>query len=329
MREARTNHPRWRGAYALSRSLAARRVPEVNAKRAKRLKTLVRVASACPKQVLSRIGVLRQVTTTLRAFSLISLLVAACGVNASVPTRAPSGATWTRWPMGDPPLIAVTAPIAASNSGVEHTTPGGWLDIVARDALARETVGGRLEVFLAPTEEGEGYELRLGSQVVLKSSYELMNAGKRSGLQPWIAGSLGAVEPFDEVVLVGWAAVGNACSGYGMTLVGVSRDGDFSASDIPYCGGPEPLQLHDGVALLNSCALRQSKDLGRHLATSKPAVAPSAPAPTAAATLLRSAESSRSAPMSPPVTSTETHYSERLRGRKATTRCSTQKASSR
>jgi hypothetical protein len=117
------------------------------------------------------------------------------------------------------------------------------LDIVKREALVRETVGGRLEVFLAPTADGEGYEVRLGGHVVVKSSYELMNAGKRGGLEPWIAGTLGPVEPFDEVVLLAWGAVGNACLGlgYGVTFVGIRRDGRFSVADIPLCGGPEPL----------------------------------------------------------------------------------------
>lgn len=178
---------------------------------------------------MSRIGVLRQVPTVLRALSVISLLLGACGVNASVPMRAPSSATWTRWAMGEPPLIGVTAPPASPNSDKGFTAPRGWLDIVERGALVRDTAGGHLQVFLALTAAGEGYELRLGNRVVVKSSYELMDAGKRSGLQPWIAGSLGAVEPFDEVVLVRWAAVGNACSGYGMTLVGIFRDGGFSA----------------------------------------------------------------------------------------------------
>jgi len=143
--------------------------------------------------------------------------------------------------MGEPPLVEVPVSPEPPDSSVRPTKPRGWLDIVKRDALARETAGGRLEVFLVPTAEGEGYELRLGGRVVIKSSYELMNAGKRSGLEPWIAGSVGAIAPFDEVLLVGWAAGGNACSGYGMTFVGIHRDGRFSVADIPYCGGPEPL----------------------------------------------------------------------------------------
>jgi len=40
--------------------------------------------------------------------------------------------------------------------------------------------------------------------------------------------------------LVSWAAVGNACWGYGVTFVGIRRDGRFSVADLDYCGGPEP-----------------------------------------------------------------------------------------
>jgi hypothetical protein len=174
-----------------------------------------------------------------RNLAPIWLFLLACSASTSGPTRGLVNARWTRWDLREPPLADFSPRSSASQL---PPAPGlGWLDIVKRAALARETVAGRLEVFLSPTAEGEGYELRLGSRLVAKSSYELMNAGVRHGLEPWIAGSLGRVEAFDEVLLVGWAAVGNACWGYGVTFVGVRRDGGFSVADIPFCGGPEPL----------------------------------------------------------------------------------------
>jgi hypothetical protein len=138
-------------------------------------------------------------------------------------------------------VISPEAPSASFGPIEEDPLGLGWLDIVRPDCLSRETVGGHLEIFLAATKGGEGYEVRLGSRVVLKSSYELMWARKRGALEPWFVGSLGSVAPFDEVVLVGWSSPGNACSGSGFTFVGIQRDGAFSIADMPYCGGPEPI----------------------------------------------------------------------------------------
>lgn len=174
----------------------------------------------------------------LRDLPPVCLMLLACSASTSRSVGSVANATGAPWGLRNPPLVEF-APGRARDA--PPSVPLGWLDIVRRDALSRETAGGRLEVFLAPTPEGEGYEVRLGDEVVLRSNYELMNAGQRSGLQPWLAGSLGPVEPFDEVVLVGWSAVGNACEGYGLTLVGLRRDRTFSVADIPYCGGPEPL----------------------------------------------------------------------------------------
>jgi hypothetical protein len=115
----------------------------------------------------------------------------------------------------------------------------GFLETLKPEERARKTVGGTLEVF--QTAGGEGYEVRLDERVLVKSSYDLMHAGKRSGLEPWIMSSLGPVKPFDEVLVVGWRAPGNACDGYGFTLVGINSDGTSSMGDIAYCGGPEPV----------------------------------------------------------------------------------------
>lgn len=111
--------------------------------------------------------------------------------------------------------------------------------------MSRNTVAGRLVV--REKTPMQAYELTLGEKTVVKTDARAENDPHASGPQPSIPAMFENVAPFDQVAVIRWDGLGNACSGYGYSFLGIRRDGTFALSPtIDFCGGPEPLITQTG-----------------------------------------------------------------------------------
>ena len=96
----------------------------------------------------------------------------------------------------------------------------------------------------------QAYELTLGEKTVVKTDASVDGDPHASGPQPSIPALFDAVAPFDQVAVIRWDGMGNACNGWGYSFLGIRKDGTFKLSPtIDFCGGPEPTITKDGNRL--------------------------------------------------------------------------------
>jgi hypothetical protein len=101
------------------------------------------------------------------------------------------------------------------------------------------SVAGPLEAVRSTTfsyRAGES-EVRLNGRVIVKPSESEWMGGRQN---PSFAELFENAAGYDQVVVIGWDGMGNACSGYGYTFVGLRKDGTHAVQEQGYCGGPPP-----------------------------------------------------------------------------------------
>lgn len=113
------------------------------------------------------------------------------------------------------------------------------------------TVAGELTIGRQEPEPLPVWAVRLGGELVRR--FDARDEGDELAAfpQPSLLRRIGGgVAPFDEVVVLQQHGGGNACNGGPLWLLGLRRDGDFSASPaIDFCGGGEPHVERDGERL--------------------------------------------------------------------------------
>lgn len=133
-----------------------------------------------------------------------------------------------------PSADAAVAPAAAS------VAPG--------IASSRATVAGRLVV--RERNPASAYELVLDGKVVVKTDANAEGDPHALAPQPSVPMLFEQVAPYDQVAVIRWDGMGNACNGYGYSFLGLKKDGSFElAPTIDFCGGPEPTITKDGNRL--------------------------------------------------------------------------------
>lgn len=111
-----------------------------------------------------------------------------------------------------------------------------------------DTAAGELTIGRQEPEPLAVWALRVGGELVRRfdardEADDLAASPQPTVLRRFVSG----VAPFDEVVVVQQHGGGNACDGGPLWLLGLRRDGSFSASPtIDVCGGREPRVERDG-----------------------------------------------------------------------------------
>lgn len=99
-----------------------------------------------------------------------------------------------------------------------------------------KTVAGPLDVI--EITAFRTYEVRLSGRVLVKGDES--GATHQDGPQPSFVSLFEDAAGYDQVVVIGWGGMGNACSGYGYSFLGLRKDGTTTLREVPYCGGPSP-----------------------------------------------------------------------------------------
>ena len=80
-------------------------------------------------------------------------------------------------------------------------------------------------------------EVRLAGRVIVKPSESKVMGGQDS---PSFVELFENAAGYDQVIVIRWDGMGNACNGYGYTFVGLRKDGTHAVQAQDYCGGPPP-----------------------------------------------------------------------------------------
>jgi hypothetical protein len=93
------------------------------------------------------------------------------------------------------------------------------------------------------TEELCAYEVRLAGKLILKTNCNDDKDPYSGTPLPEIYSYFGdSLAPFDEVVLLQFNMLGNACNGGPLRFLGLKADGSFQLSnEIEFCGGKQPI----------------------------------------------------------------------------------------
>lgn len=131
------------------------------------------------------------------------------------------------------------APTASANFKLPKQVP------YAAGAKRLDTVLGVLQIVEIKPEWA--YELRLAGRVIAKADAESEKDPRSLGPHPSIAAFFEDAGGHDQVVVIRWDGMGNACSGYGYSFLGLTKGKASILRDIPFCGGPEPtIRLYEG-----------------------------------------------------------------------------------
>lgn len=127
-----------------------------------------------------------------------------------------------------PPVSPAPSPASRETAAPEPCPPSD----AGRTVATIQTAGGLLEII-----DDDVTRVLLDETEILHGAVDGKDEPPYRSLFRYFHG----LAPFEDVVILRKWNGGNACDGWGFTFIGINADGSYRLSDLPYCGGPEPI----------------------------------------------------------------------------------------